>query len=171
MRLFIAIDLPEKIKKDIKGIQEQLPEFKGKKTEFENLHLTLKFLGEVDEKTFGEIKKRLKGIKMNAFEAEINSIGIFSDRIIWLGVNNCLELQKEIDKRLERLFEPEKRFMGHLTIARARNIGDKRIFFGQLKKMKLPKMKFGIDKFILKKSTLTEQKPIYEDMEIFKLKI
>ena len=171
MRLFIAIDLPEKIKKDIKGIQEQLPEFKGKKTEFENLHLTLKFLGEVDEKTFGEIKKRLKGIKMNAFEAEINSIGIFSDRIIWLGINNCLELQKEIDKRLERLFEHEKRFMGHLTIASARNIGDKRIFFGQLKKMKLLKMKFRIDKFILKKSTLTEQKPIYEDMEIFKLEI
>ncbi len=45
MRCFISIDLPEKIIQEIKKIQEELPEFIGKKTETENLHLTLKFLG------------------------------------------------------------------------------------------------------------------------------
>ncbi len=171
MRLFIAIDLPESIKEDIKKIQEQLPEFRGKKTEFENLHLTLKFLGEVDEETFKEVKRKLKRIRMDAFEAELNSIGIFSDRIIWLGITNCNELQKEIDEKLTGIFEKEERFMGHLTIARARDMGNKKSFLNQLRKIKLPKMKFKIDKFILKKSILTEQKPIYEDMEIFRLGI
>ena len=40
MRVFIAIDLPGNVRKEIKKIQEKLPEFKGKLTEEENLHLT-----------------------------------------------------------------------------------------------------------------------------------
>ena len=58
MRCFISIDIPKEIRDKIKKIQEQLPEFVGKKTEQENLHLTLKFLGEVDERFLIDIKNR-----------------------------------------------------------------------------------------------------------------
>ncbi len=171
MRIFIAIDIPDRIKKEITKIQEQLPYFKGKKTEFYNLHLTLKFLGEIDDKTFLEVKKRLKQVKLNSFESEIDSIGIFSDRIIWMGIKNCEKLQKEIDEKLKGLFEEEKRFMGHLTIARIRNMEDKKKFLSELKKIKVFPMKFAVKEFILKESILTKQKPIYENLENYELGI
>ena len=171
MRTFISIEFPEEIKEEISKIQNQLPEFKGKKTEFENLHLTLKFLGEVDERKIEKIKQKLNEIKIKQFESEINSIGMFSDRIIWLGIKNCDELQKEIDERLEGLFEKEKRFMGHLTIARVKSARDKKKFREDVKKIKVPEIKFAVKNFNLKKSVLTEEKPIYENIEVYNLKI
>ena len=171
MRTFIAIDIPEKIKKEIMKIQDSLPEFKGKKTEYENLHLTLKFLGEVDEKTIEKIKKRLGEIKLRKFQAEISKIGMFSDRIVWLNIKNCNELQKEVDEKLSGLFEKEKRFMGHLTIARTKEIEDRKKFLEKMRKIKIPEMKFVVDNFILKKSKLGRPGPVYEDIAVYELEI
>jgi len=171
MRTFIAIEFSEEIKEQIVKIQRTLPEFKGKITEKENLHLTLKFLGEVDEKILDEIKKRLREIKLKSFETEIKDIGMFSDRIVWLSIKNCDELQKQIDKNLSGLFEEEKRFMGHLTIARVKSIKNKKEFLDKLNKIIIPKMKFEIKNFNLKKSILREKGPIYEDIEIYNLEI
>jgi 2'-5' RNA ligase len=169
MRTFIAIDIPEKIKKEIVKIQEQLPEFKGKITEKENLHLTLKFLGEVNEERLEEVKRKLKGIKLKQFETEIKDIGMFSERIIWLKMTNCNELQKEIDERLNYLFEEEKRFMGHLTIARVKELEDRKKFMIELRKMKIPEMKFAVKNFYLKKSKLGRPGPVYEDIKVYNL--
>jgi len=172
MRCFISIDVPENVKKEIQGIQEQLPEFFGKKTEVENLHLTLKFLGEIDGAKLEEIKKGLSEVKFKRFEAEIDSIGIFSEkfiRIIWLHFTNCEKLQKQIDEKLRDLFEPEKRFMSHLTIARVKSIKDRKEFLENLKEIKIPEIKFVVDNFRLKKSILTEKGPIYETIESYDL--
>lgn len=171
MRTFISIDIPENIKKEIIKIQEKLPEFKGKLIEKENLHLTLKFLGEVDEKKLEKIKKKLKEIKLESFETEIKDIGMFSDRIIWLRMKNCNELQKEVDEKLEDLFEKEKRFMGHLTIARIKELDNRKKLMEKLRKIKIPEMKFIVKNFNLKKSKLGRPKPIYEDVEVYELKI
>ncbi len=173
MRVFISIDMPETVKREIKKIQEKLPEFYGKKTEIENLHLTFKFLGEIDENKVEEIKRKLKEIKFNKFEAEINSIGVFSEkfiRIIWLHLTNCEDLQKEIDEKLRDLFEKEKRFMSHLTIARVKSIRDKRKFLEEINKIKTSKIKFLVESFKLKESTLTEKGPIYNIIEEYNLK-
>ena len=172
MRAFISIDIPQEIKKEIKKIQSQLPEFFGKKTKPENLHLTLKFLGEVDEEKIEKIKNRLSKINIEKFETEIDFIGVFSEkfvRIVWLHLSNCDELQKEIDRRLEDLFEKEKRFMGHLTIVRVKKIKDKKIFLGKLKEIKIPKIKFMVNNFRLKKSTLSKEGPRYGDLEVYNL--
>jgi 2'-5' RNA ligase len=172
MRTFIAIDFPEEIREKILKIQNLLPEFKGKKTEFENLHLTLKFLGEVDEEKIKEIKEKLKKINLKKFKAEINSIGVFSEkfiRIIWLGIRNCEQLQREIDEKLSGIFEREKRFMGHLTIARIKSIADKKKFLRKLNEIKIPRVKFIVNNFSLKKSILTEKKPVYENIDVYSL--
>ncbi|MCL5018245.1 MAG: RNA 2',3'-cyclic phosphodiesterase [Candidatus Pacearchaeota archaeon] len=178
MRTFIAIDIPEEIKERIIDIQKKLPEFKGKITEKENLHLTLKFLGEVDEKKLGKIKNKLREIKINSFGTDIDSIGFFDNRrgyrkqlIIWLHMTNCDELQKQIDSKLETLFEKEKRFMAHLTIARIKEIKNDKKFFAELNKIKIPKMNFIIEKFYLKKSVVRRPGPIYENLETYRLKI
>jgi len=168
MRIFISIDMPEEVKREIKKIQDKLPEFFGKKTEIENLHLTLKFLGEVDKEKLEEIRKRLKEIEFKEFEAEIDCIGVFSEkfvRIIWLHITNCKELQKQIDEELKDLYQPEERFMSHLTIARVKGLKDKKEFLAKLKDVKIPKIKFNVKDFRLKKSVLTKQGPVYEDIE------
>ena len=172
MRAFIAIDLPEDVRKEIERIQRRIPEFTGKNTELENLHLTLKFLGEISEEQAEKVRERLKRVKLNKFESEIDKIGVFSEkfvRIVWLHLSNCDELQKKVDESLKDLFPEERRFMSHLTIARVKRIDDKEKFLNKIKKIKIKLIKFSVGNFKLKKSTLTPEGPVYEDLEIYNL--
>ncbi|MEK6840865.1 MAG: RNA 2',3'-cyclic phosphodiesterase [Nanoarchaeota archaeon] len=174
VRTFISIDLPENIRKEVARIQQTLPEFKGKLTETENLHLTLKFLGNIGEKTLSEVKNRLKEINFETFKTKISEIGVFSPdniKIIWIKLDSCEELQKSIDEELSGIFEKEKRFMSHLTIARAKKIKGKEKFLNDLKKMKIPSgLGFEVESFNLKKSTLTSNGPVYETLGTYYLK-
>ena len=92
------------------------------------MHLTLKFLGEIDKEKVEEVKKKLRELKMQSFEAELGEVGIFSKRfikIIWIKLENTEKLQKEIDEKLKEIFELEERFMSHITIARVKNVRNK----------------------------------------------
>ena len=172
MRIFVSIDIPEEIKSDVIKIQENLPEFFGKKTAKENLHLTLKFLGEINEKKVEEVKKKLRKIKFDKFESKIDCVGVFDEkfiRIIWLHMSDCDELQKEIDEKLKDLFDKEKRFMSHLTIARVKSIKDKKKFLEELKKIEISKIKFKVENFYLMKSKLTSEGPRYEILKEYVL--
>ena len=172
MRCFISIDIPKEIHEEIKNIQNSLPEFLGRKTKLENLHLTLKFLGEVDEKTLEKVKEKLKEIKLKRFESKIDLIGVFSEnfiRIIWLHLSNCGSLQKKVDRSLEGLFNVEDRFMSHLTIARVKKVNDKKKFLQELRKIKFSKVKFNVNGFKLKKSNLGPEGPVYETLECYSL--
>lgn len=173
-RVFISIDIPEDIKKEIKKIQNLLPDFKGKLTEKENLHLTLKFLGEQDLETLEKIKEKLKEIEFNKIDCQIDSIGVFSEkyiRIVWLKIIGAEELQKVIDEKIHEIgFEKEKRFMGHLTIARVKNLKNKKEFLENLKEIKIPELRFSVKEFRLKKSFLKPEGPEYKTLESFYLK-
>lgn len=176
MRAFIALELPDEIKKEIANIQKQLEIkdlFSGKLTSQENLHLTLKFLGEISENTAEEARKKLSEIKFKKFSASLGELGIFNEnfiRIIWIKLDNCGELQKEIDEKLSGLFSREERFMSHLTIARVNEIKDKKKLIDKLGRINYKKKKFQVSEFKLKKSTLTQGGPIYEDLEGYLLK-
>lgn len=173
MRVFIAITLPEKVKKEVSKIQNSLPEFNGKKTEYENLHLTLKFIGEADEKMVKEVMNRLGRIKFGGFETEMGEVGFFDNPergIVWIHLTNCDELQKEVDKALRELFEPERRFMGHLTIARVRGVKDKKEFLKRLSEIKVPKTGFEVNKISFMESKLSPKGPVYSVIKEFNLK-
>jgi len=176
-RCFISVDFDEEIKKKIMEIQEKLPEFKGKKTEKENLHLTLKFLGEITDKEIEMSKEALKNLDFKKFRIKINKIGVFSSkfiRIIWLSAQDLGEsrmlwkLQEKIDRDLKDLFEKEARFMGHITIGRVKDIKDKKKFLNGLERINV-NVESEIHEFKLRKSTLTEKGPIYEDIEVYEL--
>lgn len=172
MRTFISINIPEEIRKEIKKIQDFLPEFFGKKTKVENMHLTLKFLGEIKEQVVGEVKEKLREIKIEKFKTEIDSVGVFSEefiRIVWLHMKDCDNLQKQIDNALKNLFKPEKRFMSHLTIARVKYIQDRGKFLEETEKIKIEKTKFMVDRFYLMKSELTSEGPRYSILEEYNL--
>ena len=172
IRTFISIDIPKEIREEIKKIQDKLPDFYGKKIELENLHLTLKFLGEIDEEKLGAVKEKLRDIKFRKFKIEIGGIGVFSEkfiRIVWLHLKGAEELQKIIDDKLKSLFKPEKRFMSHLTIARVKSLNGKEGFLEELQKIKIKKIKFAVEKFKLKKSILTSMGAVYETLKEYKL--
>lgn len=178
MRAFISIELPREIINEVKKIQELIKKqniFTGKFTESENLHLTLKFLGEIEDDKIEKVKKRLEGIKLGKeIFVELGDVGIFSKsfvRIIWVKLvgKGVFQLQKEIDKSLSGLFEKEERFMSHITIARVKKVSDKKKLFGYLKSFKPRKVTFGVNKFYLKKSDLFLEGPVYTDIKEYNL--
>lgn len=175
IRCFIALDLSREAINYIKEAQKIIEKqnlFIGKFTEPENLHLTLKFLGEIPEEKVEEAKKRLKEVKFPVFEAELGEVGIFSKKfikIIWIKLENCNKLQNGIDKALKEMFGLENRFMSHITLTRVKSVRDRKALVGYIKSMKTKKIKFKVDKFFLKKSTLKPEGPVYEDLGEYKL--
>lgn len=174
MRTFISVELPEEVKAELAGIQEKislLEGFKGKITEKQNLHLTLKFLGEIDEKKLGEVEERLKKLEFRSFKVHLGELGVFSERyiqIVWVSLEDgeLWELQKAIDGLLGGLFEKEQRFMGHITIARPKRVRDKKKFIEELKKTEFNHCEFDIDRVYLRESLLSRRGPEYSDVLI-----
>jgi len=178
-RCFIALDLPREAINEIKRIQKIIKKknlFAGKFIESENLHLTLKFLREIDEKEIIELKERLAEVKFDSFEFGLGEVGVFSSRynsyvkVIWIKLNGkgVFDLQKQIDETLSGLFEPEFRFMSHITIARVKHVFNRKRFLAYVKGIKIKKIRFDINRFFLKKSELFADGPVYEDLREYK---
>ena len=176
MRLFIAIEIPEEIKDYLCGIQQEIVNSKNKirLVNKENMHLTLKFLGEVQPNKLGDIKDNLKKITFKPFYVNLDSIGIFPSedyiRVVWVGLKpeeQVLKLQSKIDESLKRLFKKEKDFKPHLTIARVKYIEDKKQFVDKLKQITVDNKKIEVNDFKLVKSTLTTKGRVYEDLKFF----
>ena len=177
IRCFIALELSREAISYIEELQNLLKRknlFTGKFTEPENLHLTLKFLGEISEERVKEVQKQLKKIKFNEFEASLGEVGVFINKynsILWIKLQGkeIWDLQKLIDKRLENLkIVPEERFMSHITIARMKKIFSKEEFLNYVKNIKTKKISFKVSEFIIKKSELKPEGPVYENIEKFK---
>ena len=172
MRCFIGIDLPIVAIKEIQKIQKKLePNFTGRLTSSENLHLTLKFLGEIEESAINDVKKRLSSITHPPFKLTLKDVGVFSQKfikIIWLKVSD-VPLQPLVDNCLKDIFQLENRFMGHITIARVKNLADKNSFLQLINKTRVNEISFMIRDFYLKESILTKDGPIYKDIDRYKL--
>lgn len=173
MRLFIALEL-DKLKEYFKEIQGKLASDNAKITLTKTYHLTLKFLGEVDEKDADLIRVSLKNIKFEPFSTKLDKIGVFPNenyiRVVWVGLkpdNEIMELQQNIDEALASLFKKEKDFVSHITLARVKFVNDKKSFMDMLSRIKIEPKEIMIKNFKLVKSTLTGEGPVYEDLEVF----
>jgi len=138
MRVFIAIDINEEIRKGLADLQAELQSKvdikKGDVTWVnpKNIHLTLKFLGEIKDKEVVDIcnvTKEASG-RHKGFELDIGTVGHFggkSARVIWVGTGkgseNLLELQRDLEQQLDSAGWPaeQRQFSGHLTLCRIRN--------------------------------------------------
>jgi 2'-5' RNA ligase len=174
MRLFIAIDFNE-IKDNLKETQSNIDISLANLKQTSEFHLTLKFLGDVEEKDTQIIKEKLNQIKFKKFQLKLDNIGTFPDenyiRVIWIGVNpkgQVIELQEQINQQLEEFnFKKDFKFHPHITLARVNSITNKETFKENLKDI-IPKQKtIEVTNFKLIKSTLTKGGPIYEDIAIF----
>jgi len=177
MRLFIAIDIPDDVKDCIGKIQKKIIDNPLDKIRFvnvNNIHLTIKFLGEVQPNKVEIIKENLKKITFNKFSVCLDKIGVFPNenyiRVVWIGLNpenDILDLQNRIDENLKDIFKKEINFKPHLTLARVKYIADKNKFMDDLKEIKVENKNIKVDSFKLVKSVLTTKGPIYEDLSIF----
>ena len=136
IRSFIAIELPSDIRSKLDELQKELKQNKLQQIKWANpsgIHLTLKFLGNIDagdiDKITGAIRESCRGYKK--FTLELAELGVFPNykrpRVIWLGVGGqmdiLLKLQRQIDDKLELIgFPREKRpFSPHITLGRVRD--------------------------------------------------
>lgn len=134
MRTFIAIDFEEEIKKKLYFLLLELDKVSQniKWVKKEGMHLTLKFLGEIEEEKIPKIEAALSAIsKMySPFPFRLKGTGTFppgkkNPRVIWIGIEGgqtLKELQAQLEEELEKLDLPrEKReFHPHLTLGRVK---------------------------------------------------
>ena len=176
IRAFIAIELPQEIIAFIHKIQEGLRSygFKARWVRPENIHLTLKFLGDINSE---DIKKAGDAIISAAGENASMSlgakgIGVFPGvkrpRVIWTGIagqtKELADLQKTLDGKLETIgFPKEKRpYKGHLTIARIKGKVDaKRLIDAMTEFGRLESKTFMAEEVVLFKSKLKPSGAVY----------
>ena len=191
MRTFIAVEISEEQKKKLQEFQEALKKCGAdlNLVERENLHLTLRFLGEITE---GELEKAKKGLERAAngekrFLTAINGTGVFPNlnyvKVIWAGVekgkeeleriaekiNNEINVGQKNERRSrarrEMLEAKRRAFSAHITVARvksAKNLED-------LKKVlkEFQNFEFGetiVSEIKIKESKLSPRGPIYSDL-------
>jgi len=180
MRLFVAIDInSNELEKDVYTLQQMIRHMGVKATypRVNDLHLTLKFLGDVDISLVKGIIERLSRISLPPFSITVRDVGgfpnIFRPRVVFIGVDESPELKKlynEVEESLVGLFPRETRsFKPHITIARIKQYV--KIDESIVSKMRsiVKEYKLNVNCFKLKRSTLTSGGPIYDDVKIFKL--
>ena len=135
MRTFVAIDLEDKIKKNITQFITKLdvhnPNVRWVKDQ--GMHLTLKFIGEIPETKASDIRSALMALtqKHERFPLKLVGIGMFpprtrKPRVLWVGVEEnqgLMSIQKEVESLLEKLSIPreKRKFSPHLTLGRVKS--------------------------------------------------
>lgn len=177
MRLFVAIDLSDDIRDYLFDLEKNLNhDAKIRWVAKKNLHLTLKFLGYMDDSRIDDVKKRLKEVKFRRFSVALNKLGWFPGgsniSVLWIDVKpgeEVIKLQKEVDSNLLDMFSSEQRFYSHLTLGRVKNIKNKQAFLKRLQNVDIKKIGFEVKEFSLIRSQLTRDGPKYNILERYKL--
>ncbi|MFN4200503.1 RNA 2',3'-cyclic phosphodiesterase [Fervidobacterium riparium] len=180
MRTFIAVDVNQEIREIATDVIDRLVGlgFKAAWTKPENLHLTLFFLGEMDEKAVESmalsLNKRLQGFP--SFSTNLVDFGYFkfkqSPRVLFLKLEPTKSLQRmylEMKSELTKCkvkYDDQGNFVPHVTLGRVKEYPNN--WEELVKEIQVPKVSLVIDGITIYSSTLTPQGPIYKWM--YKLK-
>lgn len=137
-RLFVALDLPAEVKARLAQVQSHirsvLPSGGASWTRPENLHLTLRFLGQVSKDRCGQLLRVLSAVaeKCPPLELRAARLGCFPDlrrpRILWAGVHDDREVLGRLQREVESATAPftsepaEEKFTGHVTLGRIKRL-------------------------------------------------
>jgi 2'-5' RNA ligase len=179
IRSFLAFDINnEQVLQRFKEVQGKLTETGAdlKPVEPVNIHVTMRFLGDVTPSMVDKVYDAMSQVSFSAFDCNIRGVGVFPDlrypRVVWAGIKKGADELRSIFGQLEpsliRLgFRPDNRgFSPHLTLARVRSSRNKAELSGVIKE--LVDYDFGVihaDCFRLKKSVLTPKGPIYSTLK------
>ncbi len=177
MRLFVAIDIEPHVRIRLKQIQNRLDhelDLSGKNVKWihpDQVHLTLKFLGEVDDSSLTQICDIVKrtASEFEGFDFEVKGLGVFGRpaRIVWAGISEC-SVMKALQTRLEEEFSrhgwsgENRPFAGHLTVCRVKHVSAGRKLAEAVGSYK--DESFGrvcAEEVVLYQSQLTSAGPVY----------
>lgn len=175
MRAFVAVRLPGKIADELENFLADLrPLANIRWVRREQFHITLKFLGELEQKVIAQVKDALESIKyFSPFTVELAHIGAFpnlsSPRVLWLagekGSNELGRLARKVDDLLYEEAELErehKKFQAHMTLARLK---DSYLPEELVRKLgEVPFFSFECSELFLMRSQLTPKGPIYSQL-------
>ena len=178
IRCFIAVDLPEEMREEIGRLQSRVATEGLRLVRPDLVHVTIKFLGDVPVEKVERVKEALAAVRASPFIARVKGMGAFpsrSVRVVWLGLEGDFSpLYHQVEAAVKPLgYPPEKRgFSPHVTIGRvgrpnSRTSEELLAKIGSQSALDLGS--FRVEKFHLKKSTLTPGGPIYEDLAGFPL--
>ncbi|KJR97556.1 MAG: hypothetical protein VR65_23360 [Desulfobulbaceae bacterium BRH_c16a] len=176
VRLFIAVDITEAIRRDIAGLGRSLPDTRP--VPDDQLHLTLKFIGEVEGSRVLDIQETLQEISRPAFSLCLKGVGTFPPRgiprILWVGVEpheNIVALRNTIERKLAEIEIPRERqkFSPHLTLARLKNCPIRRLQEFLAGNALLQTPEFPVEEFHLYKSQLTKNGAIHTILQSYPL--
>ena len=127
IRLFVALEIPEVVRASLFLLQGGVPGARWSTPE--QYHLTLRFIGEVDEAAAGDIDDVLSTVTVPPLMLELAGVGQFGGKLpraLWAGVRSNAELihlQRKIETAIQRLGHAaeERKFTPHVTLARLRN--------------------------------------------------
>lgn len=179
IRSFIAIEIPEEIKKGLSGIQDVLKRTGAEVgwTKSEGIHLTLKFLGDVEEDRLEDIKKAIEVATegISNFVLEAGGIGVFPNtkypRVLWIGIKDRGDTLKNLHEAIEREtgklgFKHEDRtFSPHLTLGRVRSQKNREILIKSFEEFdKIELGAFDVREVSLMKSDLSPKGAVYTQL-------
>jgi len=186
-RLFVAIRIPydEKFSTAFRTLRQSSSKLdKINWIDYENLHMTLKFLGDTEPDLIPSLENSIEELtnSISPFSITLNRVGAFGSRyqprIIWVGSDDMIKeislLHKGLEKRMRTFgFKPSfGNFVFHATLARIHNIDDKKFFWKQIQaSAPLFNFTFEVKEIILFESILHNQHtPEYKMIKQFKLK-
>jgi RNA 2',3'-cyclic 3'-phosphodiesterase len=183
MRLFVAVNLPAEIRQGLGEVQDRLRSAQADVSWVrpENIHVTLKFLGEVDEKRLPSIRGVLADVALAgvSFPMEVAGVGSFGGRVprvVWVGVRDGAQplthLARQVEGVLARLgFPKEKReFTAHLTLGRVRSTRNAEGLLAKLQEAREERIgTLTARAFELMQSELRPSGSVYTMLECFSL--
>lgn len=182
IRSFLAIEVDENLLNKINTIEDDFKQIDAniKYVPSKNMHFTLKFFGNIDLEMIDKISKSIEKVIKNyePFGLKIKGSGAFPNekriKVIWIGIEENPELkslQKELDHEFNKLgFNLERNYISHLTIGRMKSGRNKNQVQNKIKKYRDYEVgDMCVRKIYLKKSTLTPNGPIYENIKEFNL--
>lgn len=171
MRVFIEVPLPGGLRQSLAGLGKEIEQDGIKLVRPENMHATLKFIGDVPDKRLGEIEMRLREIVFSGFDCRITGIGVFPSedyiKVVWAGIESDGKMEKLAQDVIgaTKGFGDDERFSAHITIARVKKRADLKGFLDRHRGEELGR--FRADTFNLMQSILSKEGPSYSVIASF----
>lgn len=177
MRLFLAIDLPDKVKKELdvqlESIKKSYPQFTWATPE--NFHITVHFFGERND--IDKIKKKIKDLiwDQTAFYLYSFSLDVFVNHklVVYLTFHRekkIEQLAQRIKENFDGNFVNDRKFIPHLSLARGPRSSKQQYFVLKKRLEKIDvDISFPVRRLILFESILYGSKPLYKQLAVFNL--